>query len=159
MNPELFLEELSAELIETSKYQDFPEGTLGAIQYLSRQQLSKLDTTVRKGILENEFATICEAEDTIINGFRNFLPDGGVRITLTKKEKTENIDFLIKPISYLFTLRNKHNPTELKKLDILQNKKDTPEYILSLDFKQNPKIKTYFIKNIQILPVEKEALE
>lgn len=159
MSPESFAGELSAQLIESSQYNEYPEGTLGAIEYLSKQDLSKLKTNIGKSVLERELEIMRWAEDTIINGFRDFLSDGGVRITLTQEEKTKNISFLIEPISYLFALRNKHNPTELRKLDILQNKKNTPGYILSLDFKQNPKIKTYFIKNIQILPAEKEIIE
>ncbi|MDD5377334.1 MAG: hypothetical protein PHH16_04445 [Candidatus Gracilibacteria bacterium] len=150
MPPEIFLDELSANLIETSKYQDFPEGTLGAIQYLSKQHLSKLKGTIEKDLLQNEIASMRAAEDAIIKGFANFLSDGGVRIVLTKKEKMENIDFLIEPISYLYILRNKYNPEELKKLDVLQSKKDTPEYILSIDFKKNPETQAYFIRNIHI---------
>ncbi|NCP76784.1 hypothetical protein GW819_03270 [Candidatus Gracilibacteria bacterium] len=154
MSSDTFLDELSADLIETSEYKDYPEGTLGAIQYLSKQNLSKLQSGVEKNILENEIIAIQKAEKKIIKGFENFLPKGGVRITLTKEEKTKNIDFLIEPISYLFTLRNKYNPEELKKLDILQSSEDTPEYILSLDFKKNIKTEIYFIKNIQILKKE-----
>ena len=151
MDTGAFLDELSADLIETSEYQNYPEGTIGAIQYLSRQYLSRLQTGVEKNILENEIIAIKKAENTIIQGFDNFLSKGGVRITLTKQEKTENIDFLIEPISYLFALRNKYNPEELKKLDILQSKEDTSNYTLSIDFKRNTKTETYFIKNIQIL--------
>lgn len=89
------------------------------------------------------------AEATIVKGFVNFLKKGA-DITLTKEEKTENINLFIEPISYLFALRNKYNPEELKKLNILQSKKDTPGYILSIDFKKNPETKAYFIRNIQI---------
>lgn len=155
MTPETFLDELSAELIENSKYQDFPEGTLGAIQYLSKQHLSKLKGNIDKDALQNEITSMRAAEDAIIKGCRDFLSDGGIRITLTKKEKTENLSFLIEPISYLYALRNKYNPEELKKLEVLKNKKNTPEYLLSIDFKQNPKTQTYFIRNIQIR--EKES--
>lgn len=159
MSSDTFIDELSAQLIETSQYDEYPEGTLGAIQYLSKQDLSKLQSSVRKHALETELISMKVAEDRIITGFRDFLEDGGVEITLTKQEKTENIGFLIEPIRYIFSLRNKKNPSELKKLDILKSNKDTSDYILSLGFKQNPKTKTYFIKNIQILPAEKEIKE
>ena len=144
------LDELSAEFIETSKYQDFPEGTLGAIQYLSKQHLSKLKASEGRGVLKNELVSMRMAEETIIKGFRVFVADGGVRITLTQEEKINNIDFLIEPISYLITLRNKHNPEELKKLNLLKSKSDTSSHILSLDFKRNSETGIYFIKNIQI---------
>lgn len=144
------LDELSAEFIETSKYQDFPEGTLGAIQYLSKQHLSKLKASEGRGVWENERISMRMAEETIIKGFRVFVADGGVRVTLTKEEKSKNIDFLIEPISYLITLRNKHNPEELKKLNLLKSKNDTSSHILSLDFKRNSETGIYFIKNIQI---------
>lgn len=144
------LDELSADFIETSKYQDFPEGTLGAIQYLSKQHLSKLKASEGRIILKNELAAMRVAEEKVINGFRNFLADGGVRVTLTKEEKTNNIAFLIEPISYLMTLRNTHNPEELKKLFLLKSNSDTSDHILCLDFKRNSATGLYFIKNIQI---------
>lgn len=154
MPPESFLHELSAQLIETSQYKEYPEGTLGAIQYLSRQDLSKLQSSVSKHALETEFISMKVAEDKIIAGFRDFLEDGGVGITLTKQEKTENIGFLIEPISYIFSLRNRKNPSELEKLDILKSKKDTSDYMLSIEFKRNPETGAYFIKNIQIRKIE-----
>lgn len=145
-----FLNELAAELIETSQYQEYSEGTIGAIQYLSEQNLLKLRTYTMKNSLKEEIRKAKEDEKTIIVGFSNFLKEWGVDATLSREEKTKNIDFLIEPISNFFRLRNQHNPEELKKLDILRSKKDTSDYILSIKFKQNAKTWEYFIRNIQI---------
>lgn len=150
-----FLDELSADFIEASKYQDFLEGTLGAIQYLVKQHLPKFKASEERIVLKNELAAMRVTEETVINGFRDFLADGGVRVTLTKDEKTNNIAFLIEPISYLMTLRNKHNPEELKKLFLLKSNSDTSDHVLCLDFKRNSETGLYFIKNIQIR--EKES--
>lgn len=146
-----FLHELSAELIETSPYEGYSEGTIGAIRYLSEQNLLKLRTDTKKNSLKDELIKAKEYEKIIVVGFSNFLKDWGADITLSKEEKTKNIDFLIEPISNFFRLRNKYNPEELKKLDILRSKKDTSNYILSIKFKQNSKPWEYFIRNIQIL--------
>ena len=54
MSPESFAGELSAQLIESSQYNEYPEGTLGAIEYLSKQDLSKLKTNIGKSVLERE---------------------------------------------------------------------------------------------------------
>lgn len=34
----------------------------------------------------------------------------------------------------LFRLRNRRNPEELRKLEVLESKNDTPEYVLRIDF-------------------------
>lgn len=150
MDTVTFINELSAELIETSPYEGYSEGTIGAIQYLSEQNLLKLWTDVRKNSLKDEIIKAKQYEKIIISGFLNFLKDWGADITLSKEEKTKNIDFLIEPISYILRLRNKYNPEELKKLDILQDGKDTSDYILSIKFKQNSKTWEWLIRNIQI---------
>ncbi len=70
-----FLNELAAELIETSQYQEYSEGTIGAIQYLSEQNLLKLRTYTMKNSLKEEIRKAKEDEKTIIVGFSNFLKE------------------------------------------------------------------------------------
>lgn len=151
---ELLLAELTAGLIETSKYQDFPEGITGAILYLSKPRFSKFATSSGSIALEDELASMRRAEAKIVRGFRVFLPKGDVRVTLTKEEKTDNIGFLIEPICYLLALRNEHIPDELKKIALLKDKEDTSDHTLSISFKQNNETGLYFIQNIQILETQ-----
>lgn len=70
-----FLHELSAELIETSPYEGYSEGTIGAIRYLSEQNLLKLRTDTKKNSLKDELIKAKEYEKIIVVGFSNFLKD------------------------------------------------------------------------------------
>lgn len=66
-------DELIADFIETGDFQG-PRGFSGAIEYLTKKDLSALRTRSERNALSNELRRVSRAEASIIDGFSAFVP-------------------------------------------------------------------------------------
>ncbi|MFA6090152.1 MAG: hypothetical protein WC774_00030 [Candidatus Gracilibacteria bacterium] len=145
------LTELTANLIEVSKYSGYPEGMLGAIRYISETERSKLRTDIEMGKIMTNLPLFQIDEARIIQEFEKDIINNKLTISLESKEQSERIHLLIEPISRLFSQRNHFNQKELEKLEILKNPNNVSEYMVTIHFGYNRQEQEYFIRNIQIL--------
>lgn len=151
-----FSDELIADFIETGNFHG-PKGLSWAIEYITKKDLSELRTKSEKNALSTDLQRVTAAERFILEGFSAFLSSRGVKIILTEYEKTKNIRPFIPDIAMLFRLRNRRNPEELRKLEILQSLTDTSEYSLVLHFWVRKDTSEFFIQSIRIEKTHSEG--
>lgn len=138
--------------METGRFRE-GEGMVDAIKFLAGRHMAELRSETDRKMLMDEVKKGAEAEKKLLKGFKLFIPDGGARIRLTAKEKNTNIRPFIPAIQQLLILRNFQHDTELQKLDILESREDTSEYVLELEFgyRDEKTEKNPFIKRMQIV--------
>ncbi len=70
---ERFSDELIADFIETGDFQG-PKGFSGAIEYLTKKDLSTLRSRSEKQALSQDLRRVSQAESSIVEGFSAFVP-------------------------------------------------------------------------------------
>ena len=125
-----------------------------AIRLRAKSDLARLRSSTARNELRDNLRNAEAAERELLSAFRGFLSEGpgSAQIRLTREEKTHNLAPFIPAISFLYALRNRSLPSEMRKLELLLADSDFPEYSLMIDFdRKNAGKGKFFIRRISIV--------
>ena len=110
--------EIIADFIETGDYEGEGRGMVGAIRYLTKKELAGLKTASEKEALSLEMLNAAAAERKLLGALSDYLETGSATVPLNKEGKATLKPYFAE-IKLLFSLRNRSNAEEVKKLSLL----------------------------------------